>query len=406
MGAGDVQGAAGMTLEQRAQAGPGADLVLEGGGVKGIGLTGAVLALHDAGYVFPRIGGTSAGAIVAALIAAYQVRDVPLTQLKTDMADLDYTQFMQKSWAEKHLGLAGEAGALLGHQGLYASSYVEQWLTGKLEPLGIRTFADLKITQDAGTGLAPYQRYRLVTHTSDLSRGALVRLPWDLPYYLLEPKEQADEARQIEVIDSYRVVDAVRASMSIPFFFRPFEQKTAFGACTWVDGGVLQNFPVTVFDRTDGRANRWPTFGIKLSARPQPNLPDVPVHGNIREVVSIAHTALGEWNRYPLADQGVGARTVYVDTMHVSSTDFDLSPDLRDQLFASGRTAAVKFLAAWDKAHPPQAPPAAAAPTVIVAPQLVLTPEAIVAAGGAVVAAGGTAAGGAAAGGAVTEVGP
>src|SRR6202789_635165 len=145
------QAGQGMTLEERAQAGPGADLVLEGGGVKGIGLVGAILTLHDAGFVFPRIGGTSAGAIVAALIAAYQVRDVPLTQLKTDMADLDYTQFMQKSWAEKHLGLAGEAGALLGHQGLYASSYVEQWLTGKLEPLGIRTFADLKITQDGGT---------------------------------------------------------------------------------------------------------------------------------------------------------------------------------------------------------------------------------------------------------------
>jgi NTE family protein len=356
------QSGAGMTLEQRAQAGRGADLVLEGGGVKGIGLVGAVLTMHEAGYVFPRVGGTSAGAIVAALIAAYQVRDIPLTQLHTDLLSLDYTQFMQKTWAEKHLGLVGQAAALTGHQGLYASTYVEQWLTAKLEPLGIRTFADLKITDDDGTGLAPYQRYRLVTDTSDISRGALVRLPWDLPYYLLDAQDRADDAKQIEVIDSYRVVDAVRASMSIPFFFRPFEQKTAFGACTWVDGGLLQNFPVTVFDRTDGRPSRWPTFGIKLSARPRENMPDVPVHGDIREIVSIAHTALGEWNRYPLADEGVGERTAYVDTMHVSSIDFDLTAQVRDQLFDNGRTAAVKFLAAWDKIHPqPPAPPAAAA---------------------------------------------
>ncbi|MFZ0716111.1 patatin-like phospholipase family protein, partial [Mycobacterium sp.] len=219
----------GKTLEERAQAGPGADLVLEGGGVKGIGLVGAVLTLHEAGFVFPRIGGTSAGAIVAALIAAYQVKKVPLTQLQTDMAELDYTQFMQKTWAEKHLGLLGNATALLSHQGLYASSYVQAWLTSKLEPLGIRTFADLKITGDEGTGLAPYQRYRLVTHTSDLSRGALVRLPWDLPYYLLSGKDQGDPTRQIAAIDSYPIVDAVRASMSIPFFFQPFEQKTALG---------------------------------------------------------------------------------------------------------------------------------------------------------------------------------
>ena len=45
-----------------------ADLVLEGGGVKGIALAGAVLVLDKAGYMFPRVAGTSAGAIAAALI--------------------------------------------------------------------------------------------------------------------------------------------------------------------------------------------------------------------------------------------------------------------------------------------------------------------------------------------------
>lgn len=345
-----------MTLEGQAQAGPGADLVLEGGGVKGIALVGAVLTLHDAGFVFPRIGGTSAGAIAAALIAAYQVRNVPLTQLQTDMTELDYTQFMQKTWAERHLGLIGDVAALVSHQGLYASTYVKEWLTSKLEPLGIRTFADLKITTDDGTALAPYQRYRLVTHTSDLTRGALVRLPWDLPYYLLSSKDQSDPDRRMTVIDSYPIVDAVRASMSIPFFFQPFEQETALGACTWVDGGLLQNFPVTVFDRTDGRPNRWPTFGIKLSSRPALNTPDIPVRGDLREVVAIAHTATGEWNRYPLADEGVGARTVFVDTMGIASTDFELTPDQRDMLFANGKAAAAEFLAAWEQAHPSVAP--------------------------------------------------
>jgi NTE family protein len=44
-----------------------ADLVLAGGGVKGIGHAGAVAALRDAGYTFPRVAGTSAGSIVGAL---------------------------------------------------------------------------------------------------------------------------------------------------------------------------------------------------------------------------------------------------------------------------------------------------------------------------------------------------
>ncbi|HEU5418323.1 MAG TPA: patatin-like phospholipase family protein [Streptosporangiaceae bacterium] len=339
------------TLEQQAQQYLGADLVLEGGGVKGIGLVGAVMTIRAAGYVFPRPGGTSAGAIVAALIAAYQSRGVDLSRLERDMRELDYTQFMEKTWAERHLGIVGKAAGLLEHQGVYATGYLQHWLTAKLEPLGVRTFADLKITDDAGTGLPPRQRYRLVTHTSDLSRGSLVRLPWDLPYYLLSHPETASPEEQIAAIDSYPVVDAVRASMSIPFFFQPFTQKTPRGSCTWVDGGLLQNFPVTVFDRTDGRPNRWPTFGVKLSARPRLNIPDVPVTGDIKELLAIAHTAMGEWNRYPLADAGVGARTVYVDTMGLDATDFGITQQQRDQLFENGSKAAVKFLAAWDAAH-------------------------------------------------------
>jgi len=34
-----------------------ADLVLEGGGVKGVGLGGATAGLVDAGYAFPRVAG-------------------------------------------------------------------------------------------------------------------------------------------------------------------------------------------------------------------------------------------------------------------------------------------------------------------------------------------------------------
>ena len=47
-----------------------ADLVLSGGGVKGIGLVGAVVALMEAGYRIGRISGTSAGSLVGAVMAA------------------------------------------------------------------------------------------------------------------------------------------------------------------------------------------------------------------------------------------------------------------------------------------------------------------------------------------------
>src|SRR3954452_18880938 len=47
-----------------------ADLVLEGGGVKGIALAGAVSMLEERGYRFRRVAGTSAGSLVGSLVAA------------------------------------------------------------------------------------------------------------------------------------------------------------------------------------------------------------------------------------------------------------------------------------------------------------------------------------------------
>jgi hypothetical protein len=49
---------------------PATDLVLEGGGAKGLATTGAVIRLLDAGYHFERVAGTSVGAIAAAFAAA------------------------------------------------------------------------------------------------------------------------------------------------------------------------------------------------------------------------------------------------------------------------------------------------------------------------------------------------
>jgi NTE family protein len=338
------------TLEQRATE-CGADLVMEGGGVKGLGLAGAVITLSDAGYVFPRVGGTSAGAIVAALVAAYQTRGVPLTQLQADMNELHYDKFMDRSFIGRHLGPFGLATDLVFSQGLYGTGYLDKWLHSKFDPLGIRTFGDLKITDDPESSLPPQQRYRLVVHTSDLTRQCLVRLPWDVPAYTLPQGQEATLEQEIAAIDAFPVVDAVRASMSIPFFFQPFHQKTPQGKCTWVDGGMLQNFPITVFNRSDGKKPRWPTFGVKLSSEPPEKAPDKEVFGDVHELVAIARTALGEWNRYALDDDGVASRTVWVDTMRVQATDFHIDRATQQKLYDNGCAAAQVFLAEWNAVH-------------------------------------------------------
>jgi len=140
---------------------PKVDLVLEGGGVKGIGLVGAVLSLDAKGYVFPRVAGTSAGAIVASLIAAHQVAGKPLSRLEQVMRKVDYSRFKDEGRWERHAGAAGEVAELLLHMGVAKGDYLVEWLGNELAELGVHTFADLMI-DDADD---PGRRYPLSSAT-------------------------------------------------------------------------------------------------------------------------------------------------------------------------------------------------------------------------------------------------
>lgn len=307
------------------------DIVLEGGGVKGIALLGAVLTLYDEGYWFPRIAGTSAGAIVAALVAAYQKDKRDLHELEEVMYGVPYAQFAKESLPQRATGKLGDYVEFMLREGMHKSDILVEWLGPILAARRVETFADLAM-DDPETSLQPYQRYSIVVHTSDVSRKVLVRLPWDYSQYGL-------------VADHQPVVEAVRASMSIPFFFRPVQLATDRGQVTWVDGGLLSNFPITAFDRTDGRPARWPTWGVKLSSAPAADEPDKPVTTALAIAKHCLETLTSEWNRYGLASEGVNQRTVFVDTSGYSSRDFDLDRAAQTTLLNRGHAAAQAFLA-------------------------------------------------------------
>ena len=80
-----------------------ADLVLEGGGVKGIALVGAISVLEERGYRFRRVAGTSAGAIVGSLVAA----NARAAELEEIMRGVDYRCFQDgPRWRGLFLGKA------------------------------------------------------------------------------------------------------------------------------------------------------------------------------------------------------------------------------------------------------------------------------------------------------------
>jgi NTE family protein len=307
-----------------------ADLVLEGGGVKGIALVGAISVLQEHGYRFNRVAGTSAGAIVGSLAAA----GFGPTELYDRMLEVDYRKFRDGGLLD-HLGVLGRGVTLLFEHGIYKGDYVRSWLAELLATKGVTTFEQLKLI-DPESSLAAAQQYRLVAMTSDISHGRLRRLPWEYDAFGINP----DEAQ---------VADAVRASASIPFFFEPIKLQAA-GKDVWlVDGGILSNFPIDTFDRTDGRKPRWPTFGIKLSARADALAGRVrDVHNTVEMTQAMIETMAGFHDQIYVDQPSVQARTIFVDTGIASVTDFGITRETQLQLYRNGRDAAEKFLATWD----------------------------------------------------------
>jgi NTE family protein len=317
-----------------------ADLVLEGGGVKGLGTAGAVMALLDAGWTFPRVAGTSVGALVAAFAAA----GADSTTFGDVLGRLDLRRIPDR---RVPVPVLSESVSLaLGH-GAYAGDWIHQWVAGELEKLGVRTFADLRRDDpdDDPALLAPEHRYGLVVMATDVTNGRLLRLPWDYPKFGLDPDEQL-------------VADAVRMSLSIPFYFAPCTLRNSGTGeeATIVDGGMLSNFAIEIFDRTDGREPRWPTFGVRL----MPDLPaglgdlipfyGVPMFPAVRLLEQVVATALVGHDQTHLDLPGVRERTMTVDTKGTAITEFGIGPVERADLIARGAETAREFLR--ERAHP------------------------------------------------------
>ncbi len=328
-----------------------ADLVLEGGGVKGIALVGAISVLMDAGYTFGdcRVAGTSAGSIVGAMVAA----GCTGPEMVDLVGGLDYAAFMDGQWWDRFA--VGKALDIFIEQGIYDGRYAQEWVAAQLAAKGVTTFADLPYADPDGRDLPEHRRYRLVVNVSDVSFGRLRQLPWDYgTHYGLRAAD-------------IPVAEAVRASMSIPFFYRPVKLRHGDGETSvLVDGGMLSNFPVGLFDAPPGVAPRWPTFGIKLSSRPpKGGVTGRRVSGAVGLTAALISTMSGFYDRMHVDDQDVCARTIFVDTAGISATDFDLTTAQRDLLFSNGQEAARAFLATWDFAEYIRTYRTAPQPTVI-----------------------------------------
>lgn len=289
------------------------DGVFSGGGIKGLALVGAYAGIEDRGLRFKRVAGTSAGAIIAALIAAgYTSREV-----MGFMDELNLSSFLD----DRKIFLPNPLTKWLlvyWRLGLYKGLELEKWIYEKLAAKGVRTFSDL-----------PPNALRVIA--SDLTTGRLIVLPDDLNQYLCSPV-------------NFPIARAIRMSCSLPFFFEPVKLKTRTGNHLIVDGGVLSNFPMWLFDRENVKKVR-PVLGIKLShklgERPKKNVRNaIQMYEALFETMKDAHDA-----RY--ISRKHEKNIIFIPTDGVLTTEFQLTKEKKIELIQYGRACALQFLKAW-----------------------------------------------------------
>jgi NTE family protein len=301
-----------------------ADAVFEGGGVKGIGFVGAIAMAEEKGFTWQNVAGTSAGAIVAALIAA----GYTALEMKEILNQLDYNNLKDKGAIDR-VPVVGPVASVIFEKGIYEGKFFESWISDLLKRKNITTFGDLIIPGETDEKY----RFKLKVIASDITEGRMLVLPQDINEYGVAPEH-------------LNVALAVRMSMSIPFFYEPVTLRNAgTGQTSYiVDGGVLSNYPVWLFD-SEGGEPEWPTIGFKL-VEPDEGKPHN-INGPVSMLTALFSTMMEAHDARYIEDKDF-VRTVPIPTLGIKTTEFDITHERSEALYQSGYKAAGKFFSTWD----------------------------------------------------------
>lgn len=317
------------------------NLVFEGGGVKGIAYVGALEVLEKESILknIKRVGGTSAGAIIALLVGlGYKTEEI-----REELENMSMRNFM-----DDDIGAIRDIYRLLFNgYGWFKGDAFMEWIESiiyKKTKNKDSTFKDIKSNPEFKEIF--FQGTNLSTHFVET--------------FSTEEKECEDMLLK----------DAVRISMSIPLFFKSIKRND----CYYVDGGVLSNYPVRLFDSEKYVKNNEhysipdyyeeirelkeeslyvynkETLGFKLDskdkialfrglARPKENEVD-----SFFEYTWNLIATLMESQENTHLTQHDKDRTIYIDSLDVSTVDFDVDYCTKQNLIDSGRVSTETYL--------------------------------------------------------------
>lgn len=323
------------------------NLVFEGGGVRGIAYVGALKILNQKGILkkIERVAGTSAGALVAVLIGL----GFSIDEFEKILKSLDFKNFMDNDW-----GVIRNTNRLLKDYGWYKGDFFRKLVGGYIEQKtgnSESTFADIAKLKENGNN---FKDIYLIG--SNLSTGY-------------------SEVFSYEHTPRMCVADAARISMSIPLFFAAIR---GMRGDVYVDGGLLDNYAIKVFDRTkyvdvedhlvhtdyydeinesiqdnarkisDYVYNK-ETLGFRLDNKTEIAMFRDNAEPPVREIdgffdytKALLNTLIDFQNNVHLHSDD-WQRTIYIDTLGVSSIDFNIDDDKKDALVKSGKDHTIEY---------------------------------------------------------------
>lgn len=326
------------------------NLIFEGGGAKGIAYVGAMEVLKIEGILesIRRVGGTSAGSINATLFAA----GFTPSQTRKILFDMDLNEFKDDSW-----GVLRDMKRLKNKYGWHKGDAFREWMGDLLK----KKTGSANITFK---GLKEHSGVDLYMYSTNISTGFA-------------------EVFSTEHTPRTRVVDAVRRSMSIPLFFTAVRDDRDD---VFVDGGVINNYPIKLFDRekylisqnliripryyndentklenTRPSSSKYiynkETLGFRLDSETEIGIfrdgqepKSVEINNFLDYTSQLIKSVMAVQDNQHLHEDD-WHRTVYIDTLGASTFDFDMSDTMKRDLVNSGKKN-TKFYLDWWKDTP------------------------------------------------------
>ena len=275
------------------------NLAISGAGVKIVAQIGAVEVLEEKGILsqIKRVAGTSAGAIIASLVAVgYTAKE-----LKELCFSLDFERFEDGKIAEKL--------NLFNDYGLYKGDAFLDFIREKIE---LKTGS--KYTTFAGL----------------YAQGMK-----DLSVVACRLNDCSAVVFNYENTPHIAVADAVRFSMSIPIEFEP--HKIHNDISTYVDVGVVLNYPLNLFPTEN-------TIGICFNPNEKADYVNLkrgqfPLY--LKLMIQSFMASQDKALTMQLEDL---QRSIMLDSCGVSATKFNLTEKDKMNLYESGKSIANYFI--------------------------------------------------------------